>query len=400
MDIKKMKIYFKYAVIVLMVMAFGVRTQPDDKELFMGFNLGGAIVRPNVMILMDNSISMNTIIFYPKKGIDGIEDTADDGYDHKISYSGTVEYLNNNNNYMSQTGWYARWQRNGNADVLDKNDLTYNGENFWTGCYANDGTPNNFQCGSNGWNYFREGDMVLFRDTRSGYTDAVAKITRKYTGSNDQPWFELENIKGGPITPSADNNVCHFQQAPTGLDWKPVIVQLYGTVDHGWSAIYPANYLRWLFIHASEFHRDAVTHFSTWGTFDVNVEPPQELSNCATPGNDDLNSPGARIKKTFTRIQTAREVICRVAETSNQIVKLGLFKFTYDDGGELVEHLTDMSDEASLLVAYKNNVWDIYASTWTPLAEALVDIWYHYKPGPASKTYYPVDYEIANNMVN
>jgi hypothetical protein len=400
MDIKKMKIYFKYAVIVLMVLAFGVRTQPDDKELFMGLSLGDVIVRPNVMILMDNSISMNTIIFYPRRGIDKIEDTADDGYDYKISYTGTVEYLNNESNNMSQNTWVARWQRNGNAEVLDKNDLYYNGGNYWTGCYANDGTPNNFQCGSNGVNYFQAGDMVLFRDTRAGNFDAVAKITRKYTDSSGNTWFELEDIKGGPITPAASNNDCHFQKAPDGQDWKPVIAELYGTVDHGWSAIYPANYLRWLFIHASDFHRDAVTHFSTWGTFDVNVEPPEELSNCATPGNDDLAGTNPRILKTFTRIQTAREVVCKVATESNQIVKLGLFNFTFNNGGTLVEGLTDMSDESSLLVAYKNSVWGIYGGTWTPLAEALADVWYYYKPGPSSKTYYPVDYEIANNLVN
>jgi hypothetical protein len=400
MEIKKMKIYFKYAVIVLMVLAFGVRTQPDDKELFMGMSLGDAVVRPNVVILMDNSLAMNTVIFYPKNGLDKLPDTGDDGYDPKITYTGTVEYLNDPDNFMSETTWVARWQRDGNADVLDKTDLTYNGQYFWTGCYANDGTPNNFQCGSNGWNYFRVGDQVLFYDTRPGNSPARATITRKYTGSNGQPWFELEDIEGGPIIPHAtDNNVCQFQQAPTGLDWKPVIVQLYGTLDHDQPAMYPDNYLRWLYIHAAEFHRDAVTHFSNWGTFDVNVEPPAELSNCATPGNDDLSSPNPRIKKLFTRIQTAREVICRVATVSNQIVKLGLFKFTYDDGGTLSEGLTDMSDEASLLVAYKNSVWGIFADTWAPLAEALADVWYYYKPGPANKTYYPVDYELANKLV-
>jgi hypothetical protein len=367
----------------------------------MGFNLGDVLVRPNVVIMMDSSGSMNTIIFYPKKGIDKLPDTADDGYDYKISYSGTVEDLDDTTTYMSETGWYARWQRDGNADQLDKADLTnVNGENFWTGCYANDGTPNNFQCGSNGANYFQAGDLVLFRDTRTGNFDALARITRKYTDSTGNPWFELEDIKGGPITPSSDNNVCHFQKAPTGLDWHPVIVNLYGTVDHDQQVRYPRNYLRWLFIHAQDFHRDAVTHFSTWGTFDVNVEPPEELSNCATPGNDDLASTNPRILETFTRIQTAREVICKVATESNQIVKLGLFEFTYDNGAVLNEGLADMSDEASLLVAYKNSVWDIYAGTWTPLAEALADIWYYYKPGPSSKTYYPVDYELANGLVN
>jgi hypothetical protein len=395
-----MKKYIKYVITGLMVIVFGFCVRADDKELFMGQSLEDNIVRPNVVILMDSSISMNTIIFYPKKGVDGILDTPDDGYDANITYTGTVESLTSEYTYMSQTGWYARWQRDGNADILDKNDLYYNGENFWTGCYAGDGTPNNFQCGSNGWSYFREGDLVLFYDTRTGNSPAVAKLKRKYTGTNGEPWFELEDIVGGPITPSADNNVCYFQQAPDGKDWHPVIANLYGTVDNGQQVLYPSNYLRWLFIHATDDMRAAVTHFSTWGTFKVGYEPPVQLSNCATPGNDDLSSPNPRIKQVFTRIQAAREVICNVANTSNTIVKLGLFKFTFENGADLVEGLTDMSDESSELVAYKNNVWDIYGGTYTPLAESLADIWYYYKPGPSSKTYWPVDWEIEYGTVN
>jgi type IV pilus assembly protein PilY1 len=178
------------------------------------------------------------------------------------------------------------------------------------------------------------------------------------------------------------------------------VVQLYGTVDNGMSVQYDSNYMNWVYIHADDERRQAVSHFSSWATFDVDDEPAQELSNCATPGNDDINGTNPRIKLLFTRIQVAREVICNVATTSNKIAKLGLFAFDGDDGGTLNEGLTDMSDESSLLVAYKNSTWAIVANADAPLAETLADVWFYYKPGPSSKTYWPVDYEIAEGTVN
>lgn len=395
----KRNIVFVFVLLILMVSGFHMEMRPDDKELFMGINISENIVRPNVVILMDSSGSMNTIIFYPKKGVDGLDGTDDDGYDPNISYSGYVEGFSSDTTSLSQTGWYARWIVGTSALEFSTSELeNYNGDgkNFWTGCYAGDGSPNNFQVGSNGTSWFFAGDTVLFRDTSSPYYSAVATVSSKYTDASGNTWFELSNIVGGPITVNGG----HFQKAPDGRDWKPVVVQLYGTLDHSQYVRYPRDYMDWLFIHATDEHRAAVSHFSTWGTFDVTSEPEPVLSNCATPGNDDLLGTNPRVLQVFTRIQVAREVVCKVATESNQIVKLGLFQFTYDNGSTLEEGLTDMSDEASLLVAYKNNVWDIYASTWTPLAEALADVWYYYKPGPASKTYWPVDYEIEHNTVN
>ncbi|MCP5107964.1 MAG: hypothetical protein GY950_31535 [bacterium] len=391
---KKRNITFLMVVLVLMIA--GIHMESDDKELFMGVNLEENVIRPNVMVLMDNSGSMNTIIFYPRDGLDAEQGTADDGYDPNIAYSGTVDGFTSGTNNLSSSGWYARWIRSGNARQYDTGDLEgWDGKNFWTGCYDGDGTPDNFQSGSNGLNYFRVGEKVIFRDTSAPYNSAVATLKRKYDKDGNN-WFELEDIVGGPITVNGG----HFQQSPDGQNWTPVIAQIYGGSDMGNSTRYPRNYLEWVFIHGTDAHRAAVSHFADWGTFDVTQTPAPELSECVTPGNDDINGPNPRIKTLFTRIQVAREVICKVATDSNQIVKLGLFIFTNNDGGVLQEGLEDMSDESSLLVAYKNNVWGIEADTWTPLAETLADIWYYYKPGPASKTYWPVDWEIANNTVN
>lgn len=398
-----MRVSFKLVIMLLLLVCMGLNVQSDDKELFMGINIEDNIVRPNVVTLMDSSGSMNTIIFYPKEfGPDGIEDTDDDdeGFDSTRTYSGYVEGFTSDTNSLSSTAWYARWVYNGNGYELEKSELEgFSSKNFWTGCYSGDGTPNNFRVGSNS-NFFRVGDKVMYRDKLAPYTPAVATLKRKYTGSDGQPWFELEDIEGGPIVPNASSDSCHFQQSPDGKNWKPVIIHMYGINDAGYPARWPRDYVEWVFIHATEAQQKAVTHFTTWGTFDVDKKPAPELSECATPGNDDLESPNPRIKKLFTRIQVAREVVCKVATDSNQIVKLGLFKFNYNNGATLEEGLSDMSDESSELVAYKNNVWDIAGDAWTPLSEALADVWYYYKPGPASKTYWPVDYEITKNLVN
>jgi hypothetical protein len=395
----KMKKNIKFLLIMLfLVVVVGLRVESDDKELFMGMNVGEDFVRPNVVIVMDSSGSMNTILYYPMEfGPDGIEGTADDdeGFDPTIPYSGTVDGFESDNTNLSSSAYYARWVYDGYAHEYDKQDMEgWNGKTFWTGCYEGDGTGTNFRVGSNGTNYFRVGEKVIYRDYKDPVTPAMATLKRKYE-LDGETWFELEDLEGGPIEPDADNARCHFQQSPDSENWKPVIMHFYGTDDYGHSVRWPRDYVKWIYIHATDAQREAVSHFSTWATFDVNSEPAPELSECATSGNDDLNGTNPRIKTLFTRIQVAREVICKVATDSNQIVKLGLFKFDGDNGGMLQEGLNDMSDESSLLVAYKNNVWGIEADAWTPLAETLADVWYYIKPGPSSKTYWPVDYEIA-----
>jgi len=394
--------YIKGLLVILVVMLTAFTIQSDDKELFMGSNMGAEKVRPNVMILMDNSGSMNSIVWYPKFGLDKLEGTADDGFFSLETYEGTLERLSFSS--LTDSVWYTRWINNDSkrADVYEKSDLGNN----WTGCYAGNGTPNNFQVGGNGASNFEVGDQVIWRNkinnsNEDGKNEAMATISGKYL-VNGVTWFELDlvTMQGVTIVPDASNDKSYFQKAPDGKNVTPAIVHLYGYSDDGNPVRYDQNYLRWLFIHADEDLRRAVTHHSFYGTFDVSYIPPVELSNCATPGNNDLTKSGARIKKTFTRIQTAREVVCRVASTSNTIVRLGLFKFTLETGGELVQGLSDMSDESSELVSYKNTVWGIAATTWTPLAEALADIWYYFKPGPNSKTYWPVDYEIEKDTVN
>ncbi|UCH92433.1 MAG: hypothetical protein JSV88_19340, partial [Candidatus Aminicenantes bacterium] len=422
-----MKKYIKIVIILAIVMISGLHMQSDDKELFMGLDVDQALVKPNVVILMDSSISMNTIIFYPSKGLDGIAGTADDGYDPNVDYTGWVENLTFTNLSLSEPKWYARWITNGNAEQYENTELGTD----WTGCYEGDGTPNNFAVGSNGTNYFNVGERVLYRNTASPDSPpAVATIKQKYQAPDangvNQTWFELENdnadpyknILGGPIVANSTRGGTiygHFQRSPDNENRVPAIVKLWGGRDVWGSetqcqyqdALYPYNYLQWMFIHASEDQRNSIIHFCTHATFDKSQTP--DMVN--TPSECDKENM-QKMKQLWTRIQVAREVMCWLAREHSKTVMLSLFRFdpapnenycagfAFDpQGADIVEGLGDMSDLNSL-VDFVGKIWAVKANSWTPLAEALVDVWYYYKPGPASKTYWPVDYELEAGTIS
>jgi len=386
------KILLVIALAALLTLPF----HADDKELFMGLEVSQNVVKPNVVFLADTSGSMNTLIHYPKNGVDGIAGTADDGFDPRISYTGSVERgseFSDSGSYWvasnQSTQWFARWQHNGNAYIYDTGDLGGN----WTGCYGSDGSPDHFQVGSNAVN-FVEGETIMFRDTSSPYYYALATLASKYTDGGNN-WFELSDIVGGPITVNGG----HFQRYPGRT---PVIVRLYSEYDSGNYTRLDEEYLKWVFIHATDEIRTAVSHHSVYGTFDVNdTSLLGATSVCDTGG-------GSRAMKRFTRIQVTREVLCHVARNSNLNVRMGLFSFDgsgsdYGNGGKKVEDLGDKSD-ASALSTYLDHVWDIEGDSNTPVAEALADVWDYLKPHPEGdddpNEFWPTDVMIDNGTIS
>jgi len=348
--------------------------EADDKELFVGAGLSP--VKPNVIILMDSSGSMNTIIFFPLAGDDGIVGNADDGYDQKINYAGTLDSFGlDGDSYWTttETRWRARW-------VLADHAYT---DNNWTGIY-NKEDEDKILCGSNGQGAFQVGDWIINRNGT-----AVARI-KTITDCNPVldscgSWLELEERQGTfQLGSNGDDNCLEIRD--DGSQCRPVY--MYGADDNGNPVRYPRNYLKWLFLYATDEQRASVSHFSTYGTFDTGDFATGTPSPCITPGHE-------RILKRFTRIQVIREVACEIAEESLDIVNLGLFRFDGSNGGYLLESLTDMSESASELVDYKNKVYLIEGNAWTPLAEALADVWYYLRPGPSSKPYWPVNMDTA-----
>jgi len=411
--------YIKYIAAIVIVAAMGLQVQSDDKELFMGMTQTVSRIKPNVVILADSSGSMNTIMFYPKLGLDGTSGTADDGYNPTVSYAGSIDYPYSTSGdlYFEQTQWIGRYV-SGTGTSIKAEDYTQaeleniNGKNYWTGCYAGDGTGTNFQVGTNQQN-FAVGDAIMFNDNSAPFFYATAKIKRKYTLSGN-PWVELENVVGGPIAVNGG----YFMKVPPGYNRKPVLFKMYGYRDVWGSSAqcqqedvrWPKNYIKWMFMHTTDAQKASLNHFATYATFDTTKTPDMTT----TPSFCDQGN-GQRIQQLWTRIQVAREVLCKVARDSSQIVQLGLFQFeeppnqNYCSGGgasgfdtagaTLVEGIGDMSD-ASSLQDFKTKIWGVKANAWTPLAESLADIWKYYKPGPASKTYWPVDYELDNGIIS
>jgi len=380
------KFFILFGLLFLIILTVNISS--DDRELFMGLELDSlALVKPNCVVLMDSSGSMNTIIFYPKWGVDKKPNTADDGFNPKAEYTGTLasnmdwdnvfDYTSSFSHYrVDETIWLGAVY-NSAADTVTR--ITQGSD-----CISWDAVSKRIMTGDTGWANWDAGWKIF--DLETG---ATAEIASKVEAASGGPYFVLTNVKGD-FSIGRNEDFEGLMGASPGSDMR--VIKLYGTVDMGNVVRYPSKYVLWMYKYATEAQREAVSFFSDYGTFEITDPPPiLELSRCATPGNDDLANPNPRIKQTFTRIQVAREVICEIATRSNEIVNLGLFKFdSNSQGADKMDGVTPSNDVASDLVAYKNMVWGIEGNSWTPLAEALADVWLYYRPGPpGSKPYWP-----------
>ena len=394
-----MKNAIKFFIFIAVIGLLAMHFQADDKELFMGLEFSALTVRPNVLILMDNSGSMNNIIFYPKDGVDKEAGTTDDGYEPLVTYSGWVEDSKDHGiwdpwnhdylDYVHETWSIGRWYKDGSATYPSSPDGDPNSAQI-----KEKVTDTVYRLGPT-WINFNVGEKIMAASYNRSRNEATCVIKAKWQDGGEN-YIEVENIIGGPITSDESNihNIC-FQRKDSSYDARAAT--LYGLEDQGEGVLdglvrYPQNYIEWLFCHATDDNRAAVSHFSVYGTFDVNDSDPPPITNCQAPGLEPAQA-------VFTRIQVAREVLCRVASSVNTVVNLGLYKFntsgSADEGAEKVDDLVDMSEEVSL-VEFRKKIYGQKAETWTPLAEALADVWLYYRPAPTTKTYWPVSKEIES----
>lgn len=349
----------------------------DDEQIFTSVTRRN---KPNLMVLMDNSGSMNEIIYYPKNGVDGIAagepgDTDGGGFNPRVQYS-TGYTFQNSNDVLTESG-STRWRgRMVTATYAYEPSYTSDSDGMDTdaGTYidVDYDTYNNSYV-----NYWVLG----------AFSGAMGRITAKDNPGAGQYYLTLDNKTGTFLN---DERLFVFRNRTGGVLRA---IRLYGISDGGNYVRYAINYLRWLYINATDYQREAVSHFSLWGTFDVS-QTPSQTDPSANPSNcncDALNN----VKRVFTRIQVAREVTCKVATDNRDSVKLGVFHFdSASAGGARLFDLQDLEDEDELLEDYKEAVWNLDGETWTPLAEALSDVWRYFKPGSSSnwweKSFWPV----------
>jgi hypothetical protein len=128
--------------------------------------------------------------------------------------------------------------------------------------------------------------------------------------------------------------------------------------------------------HAKRVDVVELDNFATNGFFSYETNPEKSFCNCT---GDNF------AYRTWTRMQAARESLCRMVNEYNTKMRIGLFQFGFndsdDDGAKKLYDIQDLSLNITNLENFKRKVRDVMATTWTPLAEALLDVWNYYNPG-------------------
>jgi len=355
----------------------------DDEELFKQSSMR---LKPNVVVLMDNSGSMNEIIYHPGynsrtySNSNAFETSSGGLYYYGPPIKKWIWEYYDNLSSISTTGWYGRMVTSDHAYAPAYRGVTASSASAASPALSV--TTETYDNTSNDYWVLGKTSGAYAKVASKGNSNTLNLTSVTGTFQNGEILFVFQNRTGGGVL-------------------KPMY--LYGTLEGEEATRYATNYLKWIFFTATAAQQAAVNHFSTYGFFDTTQFPPTTIippSTVADPSNCQCDGQYNRVKRVFTRIQVAREVSCKVANDNMLNVALGLYFFStsgdnrgnaYDNAGaEALDTPKDMS-EGNNLQQYKNKVWDKKATTWTPLSEALADIWRDFKPGSVgNKDYLPV----------
>lgn len=378
----------------------------DDEELFKNVSTR---LKPNLVLLMDNSNSMSEIVYYPKLGIDGVSGTADDGYDsQQDDYSGTmynfynvfsdVPGFNGTQQHLTQTAWYG-FVRVGSANAY-----------FHDRSFAYSGTlaAGQIQVTSTIYNYFSGTSSSQPAWINGKTSGAHARVYRSSSGGWPNPTKYYLNLSEVVGTFTANETILKYSYRDGGVFYP---IYLYGDLDdldynrqpgndYPW---YDPNYVRWFTIHATADQIKAISHFSMHGTFKVadipDASAPSPTDYTTNPSNCNcLGGTGSiknKVRKVFTRIQVAREVTCKLLDDNTGPdedikIRFALYQFKSDNQGAVcLDPINNLSQAQN--DSLKGKVFSMYGDTGTPLAESLAKIWRDFKPGNNKNDYMPVD---------
>ena len=268
---------------------------------------------------------------------------------------------------------------------------------FWSGVAAVDNSNHRVKSQSYGKAVFKVGWWVI-----DSITGAIGKIKEKDNGGDR--WLLLEEQEG-EFAVGSTLWAAGFGEDPIPRD-EIVKFKLYGTTDKQGKVEIDANYYKWLVFHTTKAQRDAVSYFTDNGTFDKTILPadaPAAQDNSC--GQVDASSNPLK-KWVWTRAQVLREVACQVAENSYEKVKMGMFKFWGSQGADWLSDVEDLENklvptDLTKLQAYKDDAYGITPGGFTPLAEAMGDIWRYYKPGATdykNDLWKGKDYQIVDSV--
>ncbi len=383
------KSIFLLAVLILAIgPAWGqVSHYQDDRDLFIGVD-NAASIRPNIMVLADNSGSMNTAIYHPAynpKGEPYYIVTPTEGYftdatGQKLNLDETLLNFNLNDSWNSTSNLSSTISFNicrAQSQVLPRWDLRARfNELYRAGDYSR-------------WEISKYGI-----DNQAGIAFPVVGQVIDYdgwgTGIDDQAiitsvssklgyWLVTVSGYNGPpsngsyvyinyhIETSLNNGLAEFHpvgEACTGFDQTFSNVSLYGSYDlagtpHATTnpTRYDRKYLYWLAFYATEQQLAEVTYWATTGKFP--------------------DKSGTLVDFGFTRIEVLRRVLADVMREVHGDVNLGLSVFNSEHGGYVRENMTNFNTLSALELMIQNNISYLSAETWTPLSEALAAVWYY-----------------------
>ncbi len=300
-------------------------------------------IKPNIMILMDNSGSMNTLIFHPDYNPNHESTTSSNGIENNKIYEVVYYY----------SGYF-----------YDYHTDSY--KNFPAGYYLD-------EKGENGYSH-------LYPVTEVSGTNYVVELNvRDYPSTNSHPnaansiYLYIKPDNGHiPRIPGNFLNFLIYDATPEQLTvWNHF--EIYGN----WDAGNPPS------IHGGD-------------TTNPDTKILDYGGSLYYTGND---------KK--IRISVARMALTEIFHdiyqsepNGNPRVGLTVFEYDYDpDGGEIVQYCQNNSSFSSLARIIKN----MEARTWTPLSETYAEIWAYFRHGreksiTKSKYFLPLDNPSAGSF--
>ncbi|MCJ7526040.1 MAG: hypothetical protein MUP71_12590, partial [Candidatus Aminicenantes bacterium] len=384
MSIKKL---FYFAAIL--AMAAGpvfsqVKHDNDDRDLFIGVGSSTAIL-PNILVMADNSGSMNSAIYYsryydPKidysKAADGSALNLDvdsdlDGFtfDDTFGSFSTISKLQTFNICRGRSQATPVWDSRARFSSLYKSDpnrwIVY--KNTISGTFPVIGQVIDYDGAGSGID--DEATIIGLTEKRDYWIITVAN----YNGTPNASAYIYINYRLEMVFDTNEARFVPVGESCTGFTDTFTDVKLYGSYDLGVTTNpktrYDRNYLYWLAFYTDQAQVDAVTYWATTGKF------PDKSGNLVDAG--------------YTRISVLRRVLGDVMREVHADVNLGLAAFNADNhGGYISENLTNFNSDTSIDEMIKTNIDKMIGNTNTPLAETLAKCWY-YIIGQNTKTLEP-----------
>ncbi len=389
------KSIFLLAVLILAINpAWGqVFHHNDDRDLFIGVD-NATSIRPNIIVLADNSGSMNSAIYHPAYNptinylkdasgtdltlqVDPLIFTLSSGaYSYVDQVSDAIKYREFNicrGNSTSTPAWDARarfyglYKSNPNQWIVYKNTIS--------------GT-------------FPQVGQVIDYDGYGSGIDDKATITA-LSNKTDYWIITVAGINGTPtanayiyinyrLETTVSNSQASFIPVGgtcAGFDQTFSNVKLFGTHDAegNWTR-YDKNYLYWLAFFATEAQISQVAYWATTGQLP--------------------NSSGTLVDFGYYRMEVLRRVLGDVMREVHMDVNLGLAAFnppSSNEGGYIREPITNFNTTSAIDSMIKTKIDNLLANTNTPLAETLADVW-HYIIGQQPNVLQPhTDQNVAND---